>query len=179
MKKNSRKKIKKYNNKVSTIYGIILLLVSAFAGGYYIGKINIDYNCSVDDLTQEMMDYSFKNNISIASKNGSLDLSSAKKEDCRNIIYNGNAKINGWYEENGNDWFFRIIDTDLSKLPTNPDNQTRLKIVDSTNELISNLKKSNHNNPEEITITGYAFNCNGAPLVALSYRDGIFKNYLK
>jgi hypothetical protein len=87
-------------------------------------------------------------------------------QKCQPRAFAGEAKIKGWY----------VADEDLPKLPVN---ENKIQVIDITPDMEKKLKKSTENKPEEITITGFAVPCNDVALASISYKDGIFRPFLK
>jgi hypothetical protein len=108
-----------------------------------------------------------------------------KNKECKPRAFTGEAKIKGWYVTEDSEKLFQVAKENIGQLPvTNGDPQygekdSKLKLVDITPEMEKKLVKSSEENPQSITIKGYALPCEGnRAFASLDYKDGIFKSLL-
>lgn len=147
----------------------VILLLSILVGGYAL-------------IGSGMLD----------SNNGAKSSVSAKADkvadnvdnSCKAHAYEGEAKIRGWYVNDGNDWLLVVSDEDMQKLPNYDGTEEyklknkKIKLIDATSQIEKKLKLTSEKKPQVITITGYVMRCGGVPLASIEYKEGIFKKYM-
>ena len=95
---------------------------------------------------------------------------------CQPRAFMGEAKIKGWYVKENSKKLVQVADEDLAKLPAG---KGKIQIIDADASMEKNLNNSTKEKPGEITITGFAVPCNDVALASISYKDGIFRPFLK
>lgn len=149
------------NNHISTKAGLIIITV------IFVAFIIVEY-VVYKSATAEQANLS----SNIAISNG---------KSCKPKAFAGAAQVKGWYIKESAEKVVRVADEDLSKLPSNGGNvKNKIQIIDLNPEIEKKLQGSSEENPQTLTITGFAVPCNGsAALASISYKDGIFRPYLK
>jgi len=155
------------NKKISTEFALTVILILAIFFGitfWVIGK-KIDIQESYPFLT-----ISEKKTVS-------------QPEKCQIKAYASKGKkIKLWMDENKD---INIANEYLKVLPNYSDTEefknenTIVKIVDTSSQLEKNLVASSLTKPIEVSISGYAKTCKGFALASINYKDGIFNDYLK
>jgi len=147
----------------------VILLLSILVGGYaLIGSGMLDSNSGVKN--------------SAPTKAGKV--ADTADNSCKTHAYEGEAKIRGWYVNDGNDWLLVVSDEDMGKLPNYDGTEEyrlknkKIKLVDVTSQIEKKLKLTSEKKPQTVTITGYVIRCGGVPLASIEYKEGIFKKYM-
>lgn len=140
------------NKHVSTEAGltIVIVVIIAFASFYF-----------------------FSNKLEMET---SVVQSQTNINKCQPRAFMGEAKIKGWYVKENSKKLVQVADEDLSKLPLS---KGKIQIIDADESVEKSLDGSTKDKPEEITITGFAVPCNDVALASISYKDGIFRPFLK
>jgi hypothetical protein len=147
----------------------IIFLLSVLVGGYALFNSGI---WSQNDFPQNAP--SVKTNNAIATP----------ADSCKTHAYQGEAKISGWYVNDGNEWLLVVSDEDMGKLPNYDGTEEyklknkKIKLIDVTSQTEKKLKLTSEKKPQIITITGYVMRCGGVPLASIEYKEGIFKKYM-
>jgi hypothetical protein len=146
----------------------IILLLAILTGGYTI----IEYQFFINTATAPL----------VARNSSKADMNADRS--CKTRVYQGEAKIRGWYVKSGNDWLLAVAGEDMKNLPKYDGTEEytiknkQIKLVDITPAVEKKLKQTSEAKPQLITITGYAARCSEVPLASIRYKDGIFRKYL-
>jgi len=103
---------------------------------------------------------------------------------CTIPVYEGSAKIHGWYVYDLNykkkkEWLLRIADEDKGKLPLFEGNQDRegfhliVRLDDISPEMEKKLKSASKENPVEIQVSRYLAFCDGVPVASIEKAKNI------
>jgi hypothetical protein len=159
---------KKYmHKKISSRLALeIILLLAIMVGGYTLIKY------------QQLNYLSMPTSITINSK------PNVSNDSCKVHAYEGEAKIRGWYLNDGNEWLLVVSDEDMEKLPNYDGTEEyklknqKIKLIDATSQIENKLRLTSEKKPQSITITGYAMRCDGVPLASIDYKKGMFRKYM-
>lgn len=103
-------------------------------------------------------------------------ISGDPKDNCTHVIYEGEAKLHGWYVWERNysqeEWMLHVSDLEIPKFPDfNKDDigtyGNGFRLEGASKELEAKLKKADKNHPVTLTIKGFYAYCEGAPIVSI------------
>jgi len=152
------------NKQVSATFSFVLILVLSIAVSTYAIAKNKEL-AKLDSRSAQ---------ATMASANNAKKIQITS--NCKTRAFEGSAEIYVWKAEKDGQEILQLDKNDLAQLPIK-DTET-LKLIDPTPDISKELEGSSEKNPVKLKISGFADKCDGVSLVALSYKDGIFKPYL-
>jgi len=164
------------NKKISPVLAILIILIVALIIGtlFYLNIKNINQNKLQNQMTFKQNKANGNSESNALVSNWKL-ISGDESVDCMPHIYAGSGKISGWYSledvYDQKQWMFRIV----SGQENIPFKGEVISLVDVSQELVNNLKKTTKDNPMEITIQGISCGCEGCS-ASIAPAEKVFAN---
>jgi len=113
---------------------------------------------------------------SIETNNLAAQPPSAKNKSgsCTPRAFQGEAKVRVWQAKDDKK-IVEVANEDVDRLPIA---KNKISIIDSTPVLQERLSAASEEQPETVTLTGFATTCGDLAYASLNYKDGIFRQYI-
>ncbi len=170
-KKNSGLRGSSSQSFLSKSVMILIVVVIGSSLTFYIIKKGIQTEKDISNMRYNVSSMMTRSAVSVEDN----------EEFCEKKAYSGEITVSVWSENNNNDnLMLNILENDIEKLPDFNESEefrkrnSKLELVDPSDEIRKKLKNSSEKNPIRITLKGYGISCEGSPLVSIETGDNIF-----